>query len=183
MMISPMVTLQPIAPTDRDPFDQVVEIYLSSFPREERREVSSMEWLLEHEESYHLLAIQESDETVGMFAYWDLGETVYLEHFALDPKWRGDGIGTVALTQLMERLAPRTVLFEVELPETEVAKRRIGFYERLHFKLWRDFPYEQPPYRAEDSWLPMILVTNGREPHEELVEELYRKVYHITSNG
>ena len=76
---------------------------------------------------------------------------------------------------MMERAGGRMCL-EVELPDTETAKRRIGFYERNGFFLNR-YPYEQPPLSKGADRIPMYVMTAGRPVGEEEFESLRRLVY------
>ena len=71
---------------------------------------------------------------------------------------------------------------EVEMPDNEMAQRRIGFYQRQGFALW-NYPYLQPPYRQGDDFLPMYLMVYGNLQCEKDVEQvkdcIYREVYGI----
>ena len=71
----------------------------------------------------------------------------------------------------------------MEEPTEEMARRRIGFYQRHGFQLWES-PYLQPPYRAGDDLLPMQLMAWGalreKEAFDEVKQTLYREVYHYT---
>ena len=75
------------------------------------------------------------------------------------------------------------VILEVELPETEMSRRRIGFYERCGFKLCL-LPYRQPPYRKGDDFLPMFIMYTGIEDiaasFERIKQLIYRHVYGVT---
>lgn len=97
----------------------------------------------------------------------------------MDANLRGGGLGSKALAQMIEHIGNRKVIFEVELPSNEIAMRRIDFYKRFNFTLWETVPYEQPPYRKEDSWLPMLLMTNGIEPSIGDITILQRRVYNV----
>jgi len=57
---------------------------------------------------------------------------------------------------------------EAELPETELAARRIGFYERHGFTVNADYPYFQPALTPGGSPIPLHLLTTGgvRTPAE-----------------
>jgi hypothetical protein len=70
----------------------------------------------------------------------------------------------------------------VEMPEEEMAQRRINFYKRQGFVLWEK-PYLQPPYRPGDDYLPMLLMAHGnleRERDFETVKNsIYREVYNV----
>jgi hypothetical protein len=75
----------------------------------------------------------------------------------------------------------RPIVLEVELPETDIARRRIAFYERNGFRLWTSRNYQQPPYRQGDAPIAMRLMAWGNLPEsrfEEVVRRIYREVYH-----
>ena len=61
---------------------------------------------------------------------------------------------------LLARYGKRACL-EAELPETELAARRIGFYERHGFTVNADYAYFQPALAPGGSPLPMHLLTTG----------------------
>ena len=50
---------------------------------------------------------------------------------------------------------------EAELPETELAARRIGFYERHGFTVNADYSYFQPALAPGGSPIPLYLLTTG----------------------
>ena len=65
-------------------------------------------------------------------------------------------IGINHLCQLLKH----PIALEVEIPEEEMAKRRINFYQRQGFSLWEK-PYQQPPYKTGDNYLPMLIMAYG----------------------
>lgn len=154
----------------------VLKFYLDAFPKEERREVEDMERLLLEEPRYYLLGIELEGQIVGLLSYWDLVEWICVEHFAIDASYRGEGIGAEVMKSFVAD--KRQIALEVEPPEEEMACRRIGFYERLGFKLW-DIPYLQPPYRVGGAPVPLRIMTRGEEPTEALITEIHRVVYGI----
>ena len=72
-----MMNFEKVSPNDSK-LQRVIDIYISAFPQEERREIESIEWQLEHNECYNMYAICLDKEVVGMFVYWDFGATVYI---------------------------------------------------------------------------------------------------------
>ena len=68
----------------------------------------------------------------------------------------------------------------VEMPEEEMAIRRINFYKRQGFTLWEK-PYMQPPYKSGDDYLPMLLMAYGDlecdKDFEQVKKCIYREVY------
>ena len=75
------------------------------------------------------------------------------------------------IDQMLDALLARfdkPACLEAELPETELAARRIGFYERHGFTVNADYPYFQPALTPGGSPIPLHLLTTGgaRTPAE-----------------
>lgn len=155
----------------------VEHIYLTAFPIEERREVSDIMRLFREEPRYHVLGIFLDNAPVGLLSYWDFGEWVYGEHFAIDEACRCKGVGRQVLTQFLDSY---DIILEVEPPTEEMAKRRIAFYERLGMTL-SDMPYMQPPYRTGGQSIPLCLMTKGIAPSHDMVTTIHRVVYNFRS--
>ena len=81
---------------------------------------------------------------------------------------------------LLHDFSDYTIVLEVELPEDDLSKRRIGFYERNGFKLCHK-PYMQPPYRSGGTPIPMHVMYSGDRPIDDIFDkiksEIYRNVY------
>ena len=77
-------------------------------------------------------------------------------------------------------LACKNSTMSQEMPQEEMAQRRIGFYQRNGFTLWEN-EYYQPPYKAGDSFLPMRLMVHGaldsQKDYEKVKQRIYRDVY------
>ena len=73
----------------------------------------------------------------------------------------------VMLDALLARF-DKPACLEAELPETELAARRIGFYERHGFTVNADYPYFQPALTPGGSPISLHLLTTGgvRTPAE-----------------
>ncbi len=169
----------------------VKDLYLSSFPAEERR--AWVEWqklLLEVKVFELYLAFVEGEaQAVAFLTLWQLDEGLsYIEHFAVSPLLRSQGLGKACLRMLLQELSTAVVL-ECEEPNTLDAQRRIAFYQSLGFEIWTK-SYAQPPYhlklarnnkaKYEASFLPMYLLrySNGQNPSlEQSIHSLYEKVY------
>lgn len=177
-----------------DEFEQVFAIMERSFPLEEYRTYEEQKQLL-RDPRYHIYTVHaavdqktenDKDENPdthkaiqAFLAVWQLETFTFVEHFASDPALRGRGIGKVVL-QEAARLFSGRICLEVELPETDLAKRRIAFYERNGFYL-NLYSYVQPPLRKGKKELPLMLMTYGsgvsKEKFEIIRDTLYRDVY------
>ena len=120
-------------------------------------------------------------EFCGFITWWDFGDFVYGEHFAMLPECRGAGIGGEVIDRVVAD-AGKPVVLEVELPTNDTARRRIGFYERHGFTLC-DAEYVQPPYDAGGEGVPMRLMSHGMpldaETFERVRDTLYAEVYGV----
>ena len=130
------------------------------------------------------IAVCISGGVQALMALWDFDDFVFFEHFAVDPACRNGGIGGQMLDALLARY-DKPACLEAELPETELAARRIGFYERHGFTVNADYSYFQPALAPGGSPIPLYLLTTGgaRTPSELRAMEtlVHTRVYGQTS--
>lgn len=167
-------------------YPDFLRLYNMSFPAEERRPYTDEQHLDSFIKmkggKFRALAAKDGDLFVGFITYWTFEKYVYIEHFAVDPELRGRRIGRTMLRHLMTH-AGENVLLEVELPETDEAKRRIRFYEALGFRTRAEIKYVQPPYTKELPEVPMLLMTHGDVDLKDWKTELapmLREVYNYS---
>ena len=121
-----MMPIERMRPED---FDAVFRLLARSFPAGERRDKAGQRALLA-DSAYQIDILRAPSGGVqALMASWDFGGFVFFEHFAVDPACRNGGIGGQMLDALLARF-DKPACLEAELPETELAARRIGFYER-----------------------------------------------------
>ncbi|WP_418452609.1 GNAT family N-acetyltransferase [Candidatus Ventrimonas sp.] len=162
--------LQRINETD---FPEIYRIMQASFSDDEYRPYDEQLALFEEPEYriYYMPA--------GFLAVWEFESFIYIEHFAVDPALRNSGTGSAMLQELVKQYQ-KPICLEVELPEDELTRRRIGFYERNGF-VFNEYPYIQPPISKGKSPVPLRIMTYGeaitRETFEAIKNVLYRSVY------
>ncbi|NLC41607.1 MAG: GNAT family N-acetyltransferase [Erysipelothrix sp.] len=162
-------------------FKQVYDLIELSFPQDEYRSYENQRALL-NDESYSISVLYSSHKEVMAFiASWEFEHFIYIEHFALNPRHRGSGIGTQLLEEFVNN-AKSVVCLEVEMPENEMAHRRIKFYERNGFYL-NDFPYHQPSLDFGKDNIPLRIMSFGALlsliQFEHVQSTLYRVVYQV----
>lgn len=163
--------------------ERVIELYIASFPEDERRSVVKFRNLLENSDCFHVLGFFEGeDEFVGFLSYWDFGTFRYGEHFAILPEKRNGGRGAECLQMAMDIMG-KPIILEVEPPVDEMAKRRIGFYERNGCKLWPDLFYMQPAYEKYLEPIELKLMTIGDidfdGENDEKILKIKKMVYEV----
>ncbi|WP_418986845.1 GNAT family N-acetyltransferase [Bacteroides heparinolyticus] len=176
-----MIRLQRITTADTTLYHYMERLMIASFPPEEYREPEEQRKNTDTQTAFHSNIIFQDNEPIGFITYWDFEQFYYIEHFAISPEHRNEGHGKNVLKHLCRQLEHPIVL-EAEMPKEEIAQRRILFYQRNGFSLWEK-PYQQPPYKAGDSYLPMRLMVHGdmrcSNSFDIVKERIYREVYNI----
>ena len=160
---------------DRESFDKVYAIMDKSFPFDEIRPYDEQKKLLDNL-AYSVYVTSKKD---AFIATWEFCDFVFIEHFAVAEDSRNAGLGSKILREFLLK-QDKMVCLEVELPDTKMGKRRIGFYERNGFFL-NEYEYFQPPIAEGKSIVPLMIMTSKQEITKEVFEEirntLYREVY------
>lgn len=164
-----------------DEFEDFFQLMELSFPDCEYRKKEEQKALFENPRYCVYGMHSDSGKIKAFLSMWKFDNFYFFEHFAVNPQFRNEGLGSGMLKELVGTLN-RPVCLEVELPETELACRRIGFYERNGFCL-NDFPYVQPAMSEGKKEIPLLLMTTGgrldRESFETMRLTLYKEVYGI----
>lgn len=175
------IVLKEVRDTQAPEIRQVKQTYESAFPKEERRDFELVKAILNSDSRFHLRVLFRDSRYAGFITDWDFGEFHYAEHFAVDASQRNGGIGSQALKAYLASLN-KPVVLEVELPNDDLSRRRIGFYERLGFQL-DTHTYFQPPYRQGDAELEMRLMSYGplhlEKNFEQVKQTLHKEVYGV----
>lgn len=175
-----MIAIQAIKTSNQTLYQYMEQLITQAFPSDEYRDLTELRHYTDHQPKFINNIILENGEAIGLITYWNFNAFAYIEHFAIESKRRNGGKGRSIIQQVCQELKIPVVL-EVEEPLNEMAQRRIGFYQRQGFKLWST-PYQQPPYKKGDNWLPMKIMAYGNidetTEFENIKRALYQEVYH-----
>ncbi len=156
----------------------IKSLYVGAFPVEERRPWDDFERrALDADPFFKVEVAEDEGRVVGFISTWRLPMALYVEHFAVDPASRGRGVGGEIIDQVVAS-AYGAALLEVELPDTEDARRRIDFYRRHGFGTIDSVEYVQPPYSRNLPEVPMLLMsTRQLDDIEAAIRILHQIVY------
>lgn len=157
-------------------FDKIFPLLENAFPVTELREKERQKAMLS-EECYRLYGVRKDGVFAAVFATWEIEDFLYIEHFAVKEEYRNGGYGGKLLDTLLEEKG-RSMVLEVEEPEDELTRRRIGFYER-HGLVYNDYPYLQPPMRKGQGMLPLKLMTKPSAIDEKTYQRYKKLIYRI----
>ena len=165
--------------TDTPEYLFMERLITQSFPIDEYRDLHELRRISENNPNFYNNVVYDGDRLVGIITYWDLGKFYYVEHFAVDPEMRNGGYGMSIMATLLSTMQLPVVL-EVERPTEEMAKRRIGFYQRCGFTLWNQ-DYVQPPYRAGGNPVDLLLMVHGAldeiQDFDHIKKKIHKEVY------
>ena len=171
-----MITLKRIRKADEQILEKLTELYIISFPEEERRTIPQLKRMIEEVEEMNFCAIELDGNLSGLAVYWNMGEFFYMEHLAVFPEMRNHKIGQKVLEWWKQNL-DKPQLLEVEPPTDEMTERRINFYRRNGMEILNK-EYIQPSYKKDEDSLPLwIMGTENPEKLDEYIADIRRVAY------
>ncbi len=166
-------------------FEKIYRLMEISFPEDEYRSYEEQVELLNNPLYSVYVFYSESRSIKAFISIWEFEEFAYIEHFAVDPDYRNGGIGAKVLNELSAQIK-KMICLEVEPPENEISRGRIGFYQRNNFFL-NEYPYMQPPYSKGKKAIPLLVMTTGskinRLSFEHIKDVLYSEVYKCNTSS
>lgn len=139
-----------------DYFLKAWKLYEEAFPSEERRLLKDQTYVLQNDK-YHFDILIDNEQFIGFILWWDFETYRYVDHFAISKEQRNKGLGRLILNKFISR-SNTPIILEVELPTSDINKRRIAFYERIGFKLNQHY-YEIPPLTKKQVPLQLFLMS------------------------
>ena len=117
------------------------------------------------------------DRIYGFINYWEFEDFVYVEHFAVQPELRGKGIGASLMEELRCRVGNKILVLEAEPPQdSDIARRRICFYERLGFML-NPYEYIQPAMSKGEQPIPLVIMSSPKALTEKEYSTIRDTIY------
>ncbi|MGN1338941.1 MAG: GNAT family N-acetyltransferase [Oscillospiraceae bacterium] len=161
-------------------FIRLYQIIYRSFPPEEHGSFAQHRAEMRKPE-FRCLCCEPDGVPAGFMNYYLFeGENIaFLEHFAMSPELRGNGTGSRLMRYFQDITAPRNIVLEVELPEGEVQRRRIAFYQRMGFAL-NEGEYFQPAFNPNSQPLPLKLMSTkplDEQEFRQVTRLIHQRVY------
>ncbi len=153
-------------------FRQMWDIYIDSFPKNERRSLDYQQQTMLND-AFHCEAILEGDELIGILWWWSFDGVRFIEHLATRSDVRGGGYGAKILNEFIAR-DQSVIILEVEHPECQLSRRRIGFYERLGFHL-NAHHYSHPSYWQDGTRVELLIMSHPCTISQEWLTEFQNK--------
>lgn len=160
-------------------YDKYFALLEDDFCLEERKtkidELAAFE-----DENFSPNFIYEDGNLIGYACFWEFEDFLFVEHFAILKEMRGTGCGSRFLKEFSEN-TNKPIILEVELPENEIAIKRIKFYERMGYVI-NNYPYAQPSYHAGKEPVPMHVMTYKSELEKADYDKFVLEIKHVVYN-
>ncbi|MFZ4582988.1 MAG: GNAT family N-acetyltransferase [Paludibacter sp.] len=160
-------------------FGEVYDLYNTSFPSYSRRSWAGLETVFNKKQAFNSVAVKKDSKFVGLIHYWIFDKFVYIEQFAIHPDYRNAGLGTKVMKEFLKK-HELPIVIETETPRTQIASKRIYFYERVGFYMISNF-YMQPPYEGSQVLMSMLIMTNDynyvNKYFQQIKNTIYKEVY------
>lgn len=162
-------------------FNKLWLLYNTAFPQDERRSPYEHS-LVQADPRFHFAAIRYEKLTAGFLAYWELHDLLFIEHFAIEPEFRSEGIGGRVIEYLQYE-ADRMIVLDVEPEDVSFdAVRRVRFYEKHGFRYCRK-PVVLPTYwfaKPITSNLMVWAPNNSKLTQKQILDSISRSIYHLS---
>ncbi len=156
----------------------ILKLLEESFPPDERRTDDKQREVFSNP-NYKPFVCKVDKQFAGTITSWQLDNIVFIEHFAVAPSMRNQGIGAKMLVDFCKH-TDKTIVLEVEPPTNELAKRRIAFYQRQGF-IFNDYEYYQPAYSEGKNGVSLKIMSYGKALNNDeflsIKNALYKGVY------
>ncbi|MBR1982935.1 MAG: GNAT family N-acetyltransferase [Akkermansia sp.] len=143
-------------------------LYEAAFPASERR---SADWhaVALADPAFHVQHLADAAGFVGILSYWKWAGLTYVEHLAIVPERRGQGLGRRALS-----LLSRPLILEIEPVVDAATARRLAFYESCGLVRLPQ-PHVQLAYQTGQPDVPLWLLSQPALDAAEVArfEELF----------
>ncbi len=151
--------------------DKAWELYTTSFPIDEQRPYLQHKKAMSDSRFYPYVYTSDESELLAICFYWDFIDFKYLEHFAVNPNYRNQGIGSEIIKTFRRTKQP--VILEIDPPVDSVSKQRLRFYERCQFRQ-TNYTFQQLKYRKDSNDVLLKLLCN-----KKLNSDLFEKFKHV----
>lgn len=140
---------------DREKYlnDAIWQLLIECFALEELRNYDVQQSIMLHEE-YHTDIIWDKRQAIGMMAWWDLKNMIFVEYIAVDKKSRNQGIASKLIEDLKQRNKP--IVLEIKRTiDNEMVK---NFYIKKGFCV-NDYKYHAMNLRETEQHIKYQLLS------------------------
>lgn len=154
---------------DKRYFLDAWELYEYSFHEKEKRTLKEQEIIL-RDKRYEPIIFIKDNEVMAILFFWKFTKHIFIEHFAISYKSRGQLYGSKILADFLQKY--QNVVLEIELISDEITQKRFNFYKRFDFVI-NNFKHFQIPFRKDSEELELLILSYKNKLEKIEYKELY----------
>lgn len=181
-----MLELVKIDKKDKKILEYAENIIKQSFEEDEYRDFADFYNYSLNREEFIVYVIKNNDVNIGILNIWDLKKCLFIEHFAIEKKYRSKSYGSQAIN-IINNNFKKDIFLEVNLPSNDENKKRIKFYEKNNYKII-NIKYYQEAYNKNKKRIEMNLMlrevnSKNKETsdkyYNDIVKDIKKIIYRI----
>lgn len=182
-----MLQISEITDINHPDFPEALQIYIDSFPANERHDSPVIEQRIENKFSQLFVGkLQDRVACIALLYQLNHPKFILLDYLGTDQNYRSQGLGTQIMEYLFKILekSQKTLIIEVENPDygddREEKVRRVKFYKRLGGKILKNVRYILPALSGDIPTEMILMVLpeyQGGKIEGELVKVLIKQMY------
>ncbi|MFV0381312.1 MAG: GNAT family N-acetyltransferase [Breznakia sp.] len=150
-----------------------------TFPKGELASKQALEAFCEAKKMT-LYGYYEKSALRAVLSLWEFENTVFIENFAVEKSFRGSGIGSRMLQEIVHRYKTKTIVLEVETAYDTISQKRVNFYKKNGFVL-NDYSFQQPQICNDLNPFPLSFMLYNQQMDkagfEAMKTYIFSKVY------
>jgi len=154
--------------------EAVIQLYEQSFPEHERRDTANFITTLQHASLQFCSWHDAQGQVRALSSLWQHAQFAYLEYLAISPAQQGHGHGSAILKHILAQNPGKPLILDIDPPLDAHSRRRLAFYEKMHFEANEQFNFRHPPYRAGGQPFAMLVLCCPQRLEPELFAEFCR---------
>ena len=163
---------------DAELLNEMLTLLFESFPVNECRPLDTLLSMLSWD-TFSIYIEREQGHVAALMFSHDVGGMRFIENFCVSPILRNSGRGGHMLDEFIA-MDETPVVLEVEPPEDDMTRRRVGFYMR-HGLVLDERRYIMPPLGAGLEPLRLYLMSSKPlgSDFESVRDEIYRVAHRV----
>ncbi len=152
-------------------FDEVFEIYNTSFPIYEQRPKDDFKVAFSNPDIRFDVFLDFDMAICALRCAWERPEFVYLEYLAVAKEKRGDGLGGMLISDFITKHQGKDLILEIDPPQDEISRKRLAFYEKYGFVTNEHLDYIHPPYTDHGESFPLLVLSYGKKLEDSVYSQ------------
>ena len=158
---------------DLSTLEKIKNLYIQSFPKEERKPFSLI-LQKQKEQKVEILSIEKENNFFGLMILAKDNDNILLDYFAIKKEYQSQGLGSKSLELLFEKYKDKTIIIEIESTKIK-SNNQIQRQKRKDFYLKNNFKVQD--FYVDLFNIEMEILTNNKPMNFQQYQNVYKNSY------